>query len=111
MELGRPLRGEGARNPAKWRTALSGLVRQGRRTIVKPLKRLYRETSAALKRSSLWWRARQRRLTRSDVTYVGVTGSCGKTTTTRLIGAVLSSAGECRVDAGRNGDGRVIANL
>ncbi len=96
---------------AKWRTALSGLVRQGRRKIVKPLKRLYRETLAASKQSSLWWRARRRRLTRSDVTYVGVTGSCGKTTTTRLIGAVLSSAGECRVDAGRNGERRVIANL
>jgi UDP-N-acetylmuramyl pentapeptide synthase len=96
---------------AKWRTALSGLVRQGRRKIVKPLKRLYRETLAASKQSSLWWRARQRRFTRSHVTYVGVTGSCGKTTTTRLIGAVLSSAGECRVDAGRNGERRVIANL
>jgi UDP-N-acetylmuramoyl-tripeptide--D-alanyl-D-alanine ligase len=42
---------------------------------------------------------------------VGVTGSCGKTTTTSLIGAVLSWAGECRLDAGRNGERRVIANL
>lgn len=48
---------------------------------------------------------------RSDVAYVGVTGSCGKTTTTRLIGAVLSSAGECRTDAGHNGPRRVILNL
>ncbi len=68
---------------AKWRTALSGLVRQGRRKIVKPLKRLYRETLGALRRNARSWRARQRRLTRGDVTYVGVTGSCGKTTTTR----------------------------
>ena len=43
-----------------------------------------------------------RRFPRSDVAYVGVTGSCGKTTTTRLIGAVLSAAGECRTDAGHN---------
>jgi UDP-N-acetylmuramoyl-tripeptide--D-alanyl-D-alanine ligase len=42
---------------------------------------------------------------------VGVAGSCGKTTATRLIGAVLSSAGNCSVDAGSNGDGRVIVNL
>ena len=30
------------------------------------------------------------------VTYIGVTGSCAKTTTTRLIGAVLERAGQCR---------------
>lgn len=56
-------------------------------------------------------KAMLRRLMRPGATYVGVTGSCGKTTTTRLIGAVLSSAGECRTDAGRNGPGRVILNL
>jgi UDP-N-acetylmuramoyl-tripeptide--D-alanyl-D-alanine ligase len=30
------------------------------------------------------------------VTYIGVTGSCAKTTTTRLIGTVLERAGQCR---------------
>jgi UDP-N-acetylmuramoyl-tripeptide--D-alanyl-D-alanine ligase len=48
---------------------------------------------------------------RPDITYVGVTGSCGKTTTTQLIGAVLSARGECRTDAGRLGPGRVTDNL
>ena len=52
-----------------------------------------------------------RRLTRPQVTYVGVTGSCGKTTTTELIGAVLSSAGECRTGTGRNGLGGVVLNV
>ena len=44
-------------------------------------------------------RAMLRRLMRPDVTYVGVTGSCGKTTTTSLIGAVLSLRGESCTDA------------
>ena len=52
-----------------------------------------------------------RRLTRPQVTHVGVTGSCGKTTTTELIGAVLSSAGACRIGAGRNGLGGVVLNV
>lgn len=30
------------------------------------------------------------------VTYIGVTGSCAKTTTTRLIGTVLEAAGRVR---------------
>jgi UDP-N-acetylmuramoyl-tripeptide--D-alanyl-D-alanine ligase len=55
-------------------------------------------------------RAVLRRLMRPDVTYVGVTGSCGKTTTTSLIGTVLSLQGECRTDA-RNGPERVIDNI
>ena len=32
------------------------------------------------------------------VTYIGVTGSAGKTTTAKLIGTVLATAGECRVE-------------
>ena len=48
---------------------------------------------------------------RPDIPYVGVTGSCGKTTTTRLIGAVLSQVGEVRTDAGRNGPSRVLENI
>ena len=42
------------------------------------------------------WRARIRRPTLTNVTFVGVTGSCGKTTTTELIHAVLSTAGNCQ---------------
>jgi UDP-N-acetylmuramoyl-tripeptide--D-alanyl-D-alanine ligase len=38
-----------------------------------------------------------------QVTYVGVTGSAGKTTTAKLIGAVLATAGECRVNIDQNG--------
>ncbi len=53
----------------------------------------------------LWRRAFPR------VTYIGVTGSCGKTTTTRLIGAVLATAGQCRTSAGRNGIGPIAQNV
>ena len=37
------------------------------------------------------------------VTYIGVTGSCGKTTTAKLIGAVLATAGECQPNIDQNG--------
>jgi UDP-N-acetylmuramoyl-tripeptide--D-alanyl-D-alanine ligase len=46
------------------------------------------------------WLAILRRRILTKIAFVGVTGSCGKTTTTQLIGAVLSSAGECRIDSG-----------
>jgi asparagine synthase (glutamine-hydrolysing) len=45
------------------------------------------------------------------VTFVGVTGSCGKTTTTRLVGAVLGSAGRCRIRAGSNSHNALIRNV
>ncbi len=41
-----------------------------------------------------------RRLLLRRMTIVGITGSCGKTTTTLLTGAVLSSLGRCRVKGG-----------
>jgi UDP-N-acetylmuramoyl-tripeptide--D-alanyl-D-alanine ligase len=42
------------------------------------------------------WLASMHRAMLPHVTYVGVTGSCAKTTTTRLIGTVLEQAGRCR---------------
>lgn len=42
------------------------------------------------------WCARIRRPALINVTFVGVTGSCGKTTTARLIHAVLSNIGNCQ---------------
>jgi UDP-N-acetylmuramoyl-tripeptide--D-alanyl-D-alanine ligase len=42
------------------------------------------------------WLATLHRAMLPHVTYVGVTGSCAKTTTTRLIGTVLEQAGRCR---------------
>ncbi|MET0869630.1 MAG: Mur ligase family protein [Methyloceanibacter sp.] len=42
------------------------------------------------------WLASLHRAMLPHVTYVGVTGSCAKTTTTRLIGTVLERAGRCR---------------
>jgi UDP-N-acetylmuramoyl-tripeptide--D-alanyl-D-alanine ligase len=46
-----------------------------------------------------------------DVVFIGVTGSCGKTTTVSLTGAVLRSAGEGRIGAGLNTQLAVIRNL
>jgi UDP-N-acetylmuramoyl-tripeptide--D-alanyl-D-alanine ligase len=45
-------------------------------------------------------RLRLRRLALTRVTFVAVTGSSGKTTTTALVGSLLSSIGKCRVFAG-----------
>jgi UDP-N-acetylmuramoyl-tripeptide--D-alanyl-D-alanine ligase len=59
---------------------------------VKTLKRLRKNLSFYL----LDWRARLKRPALNKVTFVGVTGSCGKTTTTTLIQAVLSSLGNCQ---------------
>ena len=42
------------------------------------------------------WLATLRRVMLPHVTYIGVTGSCAKTTTTRLIGTVLERAVRCR---------------
>ena len=52
---------------------------------------------------ALSWLAIVKRGLNSRVTYIGVTGSCGKTTTAELIGAVLASAGECHVNIDENG--------
>jgi UDP-N-acetylmuramoyl-tripeptide--D-alanyl-D-alanine ligase len=57
------------------------------------------------------WFALIRRFAFAQATFVGVTGSCGKTTTTELIGAVLSSNGKCRTRAGRNGLREVVRNV
>ena len=58
-------------------------------------------------RQFLTWLAMLRRLMHPRVTYVGITGSCGKTTTTLLAGAILSQAGECRTSAHH----RVVRNV
>jgi UDP-N-acetylmuramoyl-tripeptide--D-alanyl-D-alanine ligase len=42
----------------------------------------------------------RRRVALPHVTFIGVTGSCGKSTTIALSDAILSSAGECRIGAG-----------
>jgi UDP-N-acetylmuramoyl-tripeptide--D-alanyl-D-alanine ligase len=98
-------------------TAISRFLTARAPRTVGTLERLARRVQRSRQFFPIWraqLRAPQamwRRFARPHVTYVGVTGSCGKTTTTRLIGAVLSSAGECRTEAGRNGLGGVVINL
>ena len=99
--------------------AIPGFFKAQARRIMKPLQRRLRRigppeqiiSHSHARKQLRPWRAQLLRLVRPDVIYVGVTGSCGKATTTRLIGAVLSSGGECRTDAGRNGPKRVVDNL
>jgi UDP-N-acetylmuramyl pentapeptide synthase len=57
------------------------------------------------------FRAHRRRRGLGKVTFIGVTGSCGKTTTTQLVGAVLSTAGECHVSSGLNGYEQVVDSI
>ena len=56
------------------------------------------------------WLAMLYRPIMPHVTYIGVTGSCAKTTTTRLIGAVLQAAGQCRT-RDNNGPSHVSRNV
>jgi UDP-N-acetylmuramoyl-tripeptide--D-alanyl-D-alanine ligase len=63
-------------------------------TIRKKLKKLRWQLASPKHR--MGWLASLHRAMLPHVTYVGVTGSCAKTTTTRLIGAVLEQAGRCR---------------
>ena len=46
-----------------------------------------------------------------QVTYVGVTGSCGKTTTAKLIGAILAADGECHVNIDKNGERSIARGI
>lgn len=62
--------------------------------IRKELKRLRWQLASPKHR--IGWLASLHRAMLPHVTYVGVTGSCAKTTTTRLIGTVLERAGRCR---------------
>ncbi len=55
--------------------------------------------------------AKLRRPQLSQVTFIGVTGSCGKTTTTQLIGAVLSQRGKAHVSSGLNGYPQVVDSV
>ena len=70
-----------------------------RRRRVHPLRALRTVAQRLSKRLSFRvfdWRARIRRLALNRVTFVGVTGSCGKTTTTALIQEVLAKNGLCQ---------------
>ena len=58
------------------------------------LRKRYRRLLRRLSQSLLDRRARRHRASLGDTTVIGVTGSCGKTTTSRLIGALLSRLGE-----------------
>jgi UDP-N-acetylmuramoylalanine-D-glutamate ligase len=75
--------------------------------IRKELKRLRWQLASPKHR--IGWLASLHRAMLPHVTYVGVTGSCAKTTT-RLIGTVLERAGRCRT-AGANGIPPLLRNI
>ena len=59
----------------------------------------------------LIWMAMGRRIIARHVTFIAVTGSCGKTTTANLVGAVLHSSGPCRVGIRNNSRRDLIRNV
>jgi UDP-N-acetylmuramoyl-tripeptide--D-alanyl-D-alanine ligase len=73
-----------------------------RKSALEVFRKTAKSARRTLKTRLLAWRAIAKRLLNPRVIYVGVTGSCGKTTTTQLLGAVLSSAGECTIHVERN---------
>lgn len=81
---------------------LAGLPAKAARVACKEAAKLTRNVREPVRRWSLVSTAMAKRFLNSQVTFVGVTGSCGKTTTTALVGAVLSAAGECRIGSDQN---------
>jgi UDP-N-acetylmuramoyl-tripeptide--D-alanyl-D-alanine ligase len=68
-------------------------------------RRVRRQTVKAgqpIARFALLQAARLRRAQLRHTTFIAVTGSCGKTTSTRLIGALLTRNGACVVSDGKN---------
>jgi UDP-N-acetylmuramoyl-tripeptide--D-alanyl-D-alanine ligase len=72
-----------------WRTKLTGQ------------RRLHERLWRRFPRLKIWW-AQLRRATLSKTTFIAVTGSCGKTTTTHLAAAVLRTGGSCYLGAHGN---------
>ena len=68
----------------------------------RPIKRFVRAQAGLLHVVHVWL-AILRRLALKRTTFVAVTGSVGKTTTTHLIGAVLATEHSCRATIVRNG--------
>ncbi len=69
--------------------------------ILRPLQRRFQRTLLRRWRSRyLRVLAKWRRSSLDDVTFIAVTGSCGKSTTIALADAILSSAGKCCVGVG-----------
>ncbi len=56
-------------------------------------------------------RCRVKRKRMAQTTFIGITGSCGKTTTTRFLGKILSDAGPCFVGIHENGENSVMRNI
>jgi UDP-N-acetylmuramoyl-tripeptide--D-alanyl-D-alanine ligase len=70
------------------------------RAVVSPLRRSIRKGRLAWRGRLLNCQAAFRRVGLRRVTFIAVTGSCGKTTTLALSDAVLSSKGKCCVGGG-----------
>jgi UDP-N-acetylmuramoyl-tripeptide--D-alanyl-D-alanine ligase len=114
------LAGDTSRAPSRRPTRRRRLMSSPRTLLKSLLRRLMqfaRQGRRALRRQ-LWrqgrllnWFAVIRRKTLRHVTFVGITGSCGKTTTTGLVAAVLESAGRCRMQAGDNRHQALIKNV
>ena len=87
------------------------------RSAAKPIKRLRRRLErpdrilGRARKRVMPFRSMLRRLRLPHIRYVGVTGSAGKTTTAKLIGAVLSTDGLCYVGAGYEGVGTTTPDL
>ena len=75
-------------------------------SVVKPLRGLRKRHFSAYRHPALSWAASQaallRRLMLHRTTFIGITGSCGKTTTTELTGKILSAKGPCHVKSSGN---------
>jgi len=82
---------------------------------IRPLRRQLKRRTSIFRNPALNWiagrAARVRRLTLRRMTVIGITGSGGKTTTTSLIGAMLSAEALCHMKAGASTEYAITRTL
>jgi UDP-N-acetylmuramoyl-tripeptide--D-alanyl-D-alanine ligase len=91
----------------KRKSRRSRFFRRLQKRLKTTLRRLGRRWRARLHGATQLWRyswAQLRRIWLTDTTFVAITGSCGKTTTTKLAAAILATRGPCY----RQGRGNIL---
>src|SRR5262245_15625177 len=93
------------------RVRLLGEIKRAVLSTLRPPAHRFRQALRQQLQNSRDWPAITWRKRFRHATFIGVTGSCGKTTTTRLVGAVLESGAQCCIGAGNNAHKAVIKNV
>ncbi|MGA7457694.1 MAG: Mur ligase family protein [Methyloceanibacter sp.] len=93
---------ESADDPKRPVAAPKGFVRTALRHPLRPVVRLLRRRALKDNGSLYNLAVTPKRLTLTGTTFIGVTGSCGKSTAIALAEDILTSAGQCVIGTGRS---------